>query len=219
MEEKRPVSDESLTNSEKKKALTKTIAECAMLVAISCVLSLFPKFKFLGQGGSVTICSMLPIVIASYRHGLKWGFMAGFVFAVFQAMTGMSAAGLSVWSAVGMIFFDYFAAFTVLGIGGVFRGKLGNPGRELALGSFVALMLRYVCHTISGYIFFSEWAEWFFESTGAFGAAVLDKFSGNALSWVYSIVYNGSYMIPEIIITVIVAAIIGKYVAPKKPQE
>lgn len=196
---------------ERKTTDTKIIAESALLVAIACVLSLFPKFKFLAQGGSITVCSMLPIILVSYRRGLKWGFLAAFAFAVFQTLTGLSAAGMGFWSVAGMIFFDYFAAFTVLGIGGIFRGKLKTVRRELVCGSLAAIALRYMCNTISGFIFFREWAEWFFEEMGEFGASILARFSGNGLYLLYSLVYNGSYLIPEMLLTCIVAALFSGY--------
>lgn len=77
--------------------------------------------------------------------------------------------------------------------------------------SIVALSLRYLAHIISGYIFFGTWAEWFFSQDGfALGAKILEKFSGQGLALLYSVIYNGLYMIPEIIITAIVALIIGR---------
>ena len=82
------------------KPKTRILAECAILCAISCVLSIYPKFKFLGQGGSITVCSMLPIIIASYRNGIKWGLLTGFAFSLFQIITGASLSGLSVGSVI-----------------------------------------------------------------------------------------------------------------------
>ena len=76
----------------------------------------------------------------------------------------------------------------------------------------MALSLRYIVHIISGAIFFGAWAEWFFTQEGFYsiGAKIMETFSGAELSIAYSVFYNGLYMIPEIIITTIVAAILGK---------
>lgn len=194
---------------EKKSSRTAIIAESAVLVAMACVLSLFPKFKFLPYGGSITICSMLPIVLVSYRRGLKWGFMAAFVFAVFQTLTGFTSVGFSFWSVVGVLAFDYILAFTVLGIGGIFRGKGRSVRGELVCGCALALCLRTVMHIIGGYILWGEYAEWFFGEAGDFGAAVLERFSGNGLALIYSVCYNLTYMVPELIITCIAAALLA----------
>ena len=172
------------------KPKTRILAECAILCAISCVLSIYPKFKFLGQGGSITVCSMLPIIIASYRNGIKWGLLTGFAFALFQLITGASLSGLSVGSVIVSLLFDYLIAFTVLGLGGMFRGKLKSPRRELCLGAVAAIALRFVSSFISGFIVFGEYAEWFFGNLGDFGAWALSSFTGTSLSVFYSLVYN-----------------------------
>lgn len=190
---------------------TKILAECAILCAISCVLSIFPKFKFLAQGGSITFCSMLPIVLVSYRRGIKWGLLTGLCFALFQFLTGFTSSGLSIGSVILSILLDYLVAFTVLGFGGAFRGRLGSVRKELCRGALLALGLRYLSSTISGAVLFGQWAEWFFGELGAFGQSVLATFQGAPLYIVYSIVYNGSYMIPEMIITVAVAAFLAPY--------
>lgn len=191
------------------KPKTRILAECAILCAISCVLSIYPKFKFLGQGGSITVCSMLPIIIASYRNGIKWGLLTGFAFALFQLITGASLSGLSVGSVIVSLLFDYLIAFTVLGLGGMFRGKLKSPRRELCLGAVAAIVLRFVSSFISGFIVFGEYAEWFFGNLGDFGAWALSSFTGTSLSVFYSLVYNASYLVPEMIITGIVAALLA----------
>ncbi len=194
---------------------TKVLVECAMLVALSCVLSLFPKFKFLAYGGSITVCSMLPIVLVSYRRGIKWGLLSGLVFALFQMLTGFSSAGISIFAVVMVVLFDYLLPFTLIGLGGMFRGRIANKanaaGRELALGSLVVLLIRYLCHVVSGFFVWGEYAEWFFSEMGAFGEGILSSVSGNALALLYSVVYNASYMLPEILLTVIVSLLVGKY--------
>ena len=72
---------------------TKVLVEGALLIAISAVLSIWPKFKFLPYGGSITVCSMLPIILFSYRRGIKWGLLAGLAFALIQTITGFTSSG------------------------------------------------------------------------------------------------------------------------------
>lgn len=202
-------------NQSNETSKTRVLVECALLIALASVLCVFPKFKFLAYGGSITLCSMLPIIVISYRRGLKWGFLSSTVFAVVQILTGLVVTGVSMFSALGGVALDYFLAYGVIGIGGVFRGKFKHRGTELALGSFVALFLRYIFHFLSGYILWGEWARDFFESVGAWGESIIASVSGNMLAVVYSIVYNGLYMIPEIVLTVIASFLIAKYVLYK----
>ena len=79
-------------------------------------------------------------------------------------------------------------------------------------GSLVALTARYICHIFSGYILFAGWAEWFFTQEGfpAFGAKLVESLSPTALGIVYSVVYNGMYMVPEILLTATMALILGR---------
>ena len=185
-----------------KKSKTTILVECAILVAAACVLSFF-KIKPVPFGGSITIGSMVPIVLISYRRGLKWGFLSALVFSIFRFIIGFSGIGtMSVATTLLSIFLDYIAAFTVLGISGLFKNKFRHPANEIALGALIAMLLRYICHIISGYLFFSEYAEWFFGEAGGFGEAVLSRFSGTGLSIIYSVVYNATFMLPEIAITV-----------------
>ena len=194
-----------------KDSKTKILVESALMVAIASVLCVFPKFKFLANGGSITFCSMLPIIVLSYRRGLKWGFAGGFVFALVQTLTGFTPAGLSPKTLVIELVFDYLLAFTILGIGGIFRDKLGNPRKELLLGTCIALFLRFICHFISGYVLWGEYAEWFFSELGDWGASILARYAGTGLMLLYSAVYNASYMLPELIITGIAAWFIAPY--------
>ena len=68
---------------------TRALVECAVLLAIATVLSLV-KLVDLPYGGSVTVASMLPVVIISYRHGLGYGLLSGAVFGVIQQLLGLN---------------------------------------------------------------------------------------------------------------------------------
>ncbi len=204
---------------------TRRITESAMLLAVAIVLELVSKTIIPEQpfGGQLTIVSMLPVVLISYRHGVKWGLFSGFVYALLEMALGaknVSAAFLPgyfgdnamIVNALAMCLLDYLIAFTVLGIGGIFRDRIARPGMALTLGSLVALGLRYVTHIASGYILFSSYAEWFFTQEGfpAWGAQLVETLSPFALGMIYSVVYNGFYMIPEIICTAIASVLLSK---------
>ncbi|MEG1049795.1 MAG: energy-coupled thiamine transporter ThiT [Oscillospiraceae bacterium] len=201
---------------------TKILVTCAMMVALGGILSVFPTFKGLWpNGGSITLCSMLPVIIVSYLYGLKWGFMSSAVFAVIQIMSDLRGiAGTDAMTTFWVIFLDYGLAFIVLGLGGIFKGKFNDPAKELALGSIVAIGLRFLCHFTSGYLLFSDYAEWFFTQEGfAFGNSVYASLQNSKLLFVaYSVIYNASYLLPEIIMTAIAAYIIGKSGILKKAE-
>ena len=204
---------------------TKRVTESAMLLAIAIVLELVSKM-FIPEmpfGGQVTLMSMLPVVLISYRHGVKWGLVAGLAYAVLEMALGaktVAAAfqpgyfgdGVMLLNALIMCAMDYLAAYTLLGLGGCFRNRIKNPGLALLCGSLVALGARYLAHVVSGYILFSGWAAWFFTQEGfpAWGASLTASLSPQALGFVYSLVYNGMYMIPEIILTAIGALLLAK---------
>jgi len=116
------------------------------------------------------------------------------------------------WQALLICFLDYILAYSVLGLGGIFKNKIKNSTVSITLGTVFALSLRYLVHIISGAVFFGSWAEWFFTQEGfyAIGAKIMETFSGSALAWVYSFFYNGTYMIPEIIITAILTPLVYK---------
>lgn len=183
-----------------------------VMIALAFVLSLLKPFD-LPFGGSVTLFSMVPIVLLGCMYGVKWGLFCGTVNGILQALMGAfgaskAFAGLGALEIVLMCFLDYIAAFAVIGLGGIFVSGALKKQKSIvgacALGAFVATALRYLVHFISGAILFGGYAEWFFTEkfVNRFGNWILDTFSGTALSVVYSLVYNGLYMIPEIIITV-----------------
>ena len=204
---------------------TKRLVESAMLLAIAIVLEFLAKMIIPEQpfGGQITIVSMLPVVLISYRHGLKWGFVAAFAYALLEMAIGMktvSAAflpgyfgdGAMIGNAMLMCLLDYVVAFTALGLGGIFRNRIKKPGLSLMCGSLVALSVRYITHILSGYILFASYAEWYFTQDGfpAWGAQLVENLSPQVLGWVYSIAYNGMYMIPEIVFTAIAAVTLAR---------
>lgn len=202
---------------------TKRLTESAMLLSVAIVLELLSKMFIPEQpfGGQLTIVSMLPVVLISYRHGVKWGFVAAFAYALIEMVMGASTISAAFLpssnefmgpNALLMVLLDYILAYTMLGLGGIFRNKIQNPGVSLMCGSLTALGARYLCHIVSGYILYTSWAEWYFTQEGfpAWGAQLVEALSPGALGIVYSVVYNGMYMIPEMIFTAIAALFIAR---------
>ena len=204
---------------------TRRLTESAMLLAVAIVLELVSKMVIpeMPFGGQITLVSMLPVVLISYRHGIKWGLVTGLAYAALEMAIGaktVAAAfqpgyfgdGVMLVNALTMCALDYVVAFTVLGLGGCFRNRIANPGVSLMCGSLVALGARYVTHTLSGYILFSGWAEWFFTQEGfpGWGATLVESLSPQMLGLTYSLVYNGMYMVPELLLTAVAALLIAR---------
>lgn len=178
---------EQLTRKQK----NRRIAESALMIALSTVLSVLPVVN-LPFGGSVTLFSQVPVILVSYRYGVKWGIKTGLVFAVIQMITGFEnfsyVSGIAAYAVLAMA--DYIVAFSVLGTGGMFKNKLKNQAVCLAFGSAVVTSVRFLCHFISG-------------------VTIWKAYAGDLPVWRYSLVYNGSFMIPELIITVLGVVIIS----------
>ncbi len=208
-------------------ARARRLTESGMMVALATVISFVcslipvPPFNF-PFGGGITVAGMLPIVLVAYLYGTRWGLLTGFVYSLIQMLLGHSTVaglflpiedgGMRIWAALLVCFIDYILAYTALGLGGLFRRRV-TTGRALVLGSLVALTARYLCHIVSGAIFYGAWAEWFFTLDGIYdwiGRAALGTFRGGSLALLYSVVYNGCYMIPEIIITPLVGLLVAR---------
>ena len=187
-----------------KNSKTKIMAECAILVALSTVLS-FVKIWNMPWGGSITLFSMLPVCYISVRHGIKWGMGSSLLYAVIQLFLGITLDGLLGWGLTGTIllacvFLDYLAAFSVLGLSGLFA-KYGFAG--IMTGTALCVCMRFLCHLFSGvYVFASVGKLWSgFETSD---------------TWLYSFIYNGCYMLPELIMTLVGAAIVYKALSDRK---
>ena len=209
---------------------TQRLTTSAVMIALAAILAMvcaLIPFLNLPFGGGFTVASMLPIVIISYMYGVKWGFFSAAVYSCIQIIMDLylgkgstlialfmpnSDGFMGYYAAIAILVIDYIVAYTLLGFGGIFRNKIKNKTVALTLGTVLALSLRYIAHIISGYIFYGAWAEWFFgqENFYSIGGWILDSFSGKGLALIYSVFYNGLYMIPEIIITAACAIAVSK---------
>lgn len=183
------MSDHPLKSTKSRESLL-AISSGGICIAISFVLSLI-KYT-MPQGGSITPASMLPIIFFALCFGPAWGFAAAFVFSLLQLIGGWFVAPVQV-------ILDYTLAYTALGLSGFFAAKRSartsetNIFRRLRLVPFyrtivavvVSMLGRFVFNYISGIVYFGSFAP---EGQPA---------------WLYSLVYNGTYLIPEAAITII----------------
>ena len=171
--------------SGKRRLYTRMLCEGAIMVALAQILS-YLKLLELPNGGSLTP-AMFPIFFFAVRWGLGAGLGAGFVFGVLQFMfDGGFALG---WQS---IIGDYLAAFTVLGLAGLFKGKR----RGIFAGTVVGCVARFLVHYVVGA---TIWAETMPES-------FLSMTMTNP--WFYSLLYNGVYMLPNMILALVIAGLL-----------
>lgn len=169
------------------------LTETAIMIALAFILSML-KIIDMPFGGSVTAFSMLPVIIIAYRYGTPWGLLAGFTASLLQMLMGLKnlTYATSPLAGVAIVMLDYIVAFAVMGLGGIFKGKIKDQGLSLAAGALVVCVLRYLCHVIAGC---TVWA----------GVSI-----PTSDGLLYSLVYNCAYMVPETVITVVGAYYAGK---------
>ncbi len=170
---------------------TRTLVECALMIALGTVLANI-KIYSLPNGGSITLFSMLPFIMISFRHGVKWGLFTGFVNSLLQMLLGFYAPPVpGLLPLVGMILLDYVLAFTLLGLASAIARPFGNKLVGVAVGTAVVCFIRFMCSFLSGVL-------------------IWGNLSDGLPAWTYSLTYNGSYMLPETIMTTIAAVLIYK---------
>lgn len=178
----------------KKNSQLLQLVECAIMLALSFVLSLFEVYK-MPMGGGITILSMLPVMLISVKYGLKAGLTTSFLFSLTQLAQGYLSGNVFAWGEtfgidVVIILFDYIVPFTVLGLCGIAKKAGKRKIAPVVVAIFACIALRFVCHFITGWTVWGQWAP-----------------EGMAAP-VYSLIYNGQYMLPEGIITSIGAGIL-----------
>lgn len=171
-----------------KKWNVKMLAEGGIMIALATILSYIKLFKG-PQGGSITAGSMVPIMIFAMRWGVGPGVVVGSLYGLLQCVLDPQ-----VYYPI-QFFLDYPIAFGFLGLAGI--AKMDNKQLDkkgflsVALGVLLAIGGRFVSHLLSGVIFFGEYA-------------------GSQNPWIYSTLYNGGYLLPEFIISVIILMLLWK---------
>ena len=188
---------------------TRTLVECGLMIALATILSYIPIFE-LPHGGSITLVSMLPLIVVGFRHGAKWGLLTAFVHSLIQLMMGIKNLTYcqGIVAIVGCILLDYVLAFTILGLAGAIAKPIKNRMLAVGVGSIVVCLGRFICSFLSGYIVWKDY-DYAFEWMTEFGwGEKIANMGENALCWLYSAVYNATYMIPEAILTTVVAVVL-----------
>ena len=165
----------------------RALTEGAIFVAAAQVLSYLKLFE-LPQGGSIVI-GMLPIFIYCVRWGFAPGMLASFAYALLQLFLD----GAYAWGWESMLG-DYIIAFAVLGVAGLFHSSKNG----IFLGTIAGSVARFLVHWIVG--------------ATVWGSYMPDTFFGMTMTspWFYSILYNGSYMLADMVLCLVIEAILYK---------
>ena len=183
-----------LKRVEKMNEKTQKLTVSAVMIALATALS-FVKLWEMPLGGAVTLLSMLPMCLLSVMYGVKWSALPCFVYAAIQmAVSGVFGWGLTPTVLVGAIIFDYLAPFTCLCFAGAFRKK-GLWG--IVFGILLVCVVRFLFHFASGCIFFRSY-----------------ELFNNPYMW--SLAYNGTFMLPELGLTLVGAVALFKVPAINK---
>ena len=176
-----------MSNTKINRTRLRALTEAGIFVAIAVVLHML-RFRLMPQGGSVSFI-LVPLVILSIRWGLSWGLLSCFAFGILRAiMAGGFGWG---WQAVLL---DFFVANTVVGLAGLFYRRGGTAP---VLAALLAGFLQYAVHWLAGGLIFYVWMPAEF-----LGMPMVDP-------WVYSLIYNGLYMVPNILMAVIVVGVLA----------
>jgi thiamine transporter len=167
---------------------TRVLAEAAIAVALSFVLGFFVLFK-MPFGGSVSL-EMIPLILLSLRQGWKVGVVAGATYGFLDlAIDPFVVHPLQ-------LLLDYPLAFGAIGLAGLFKPTV----RGAILGATVAVLARFLCHFLSGVIFFASYAP---EGWNPF---------------LYSAAYNAAYLAPSLAIAIVVVVVLLKALEAAQPS-
>ena len=161
---------------------TRKLAVSSLMVALATVLHLFAVFH-LPNGGAITIGSMIPIMLVSVMLPFSWSLAVALAFSLIQIITGFYTPPVTTLGYyILVILLDYIVAFGVLCLAGPIYRAMGKslPARVLLMASaLICIGLRFVCHFFAGILIWSSYAP------------------PDQPVWLYSLLYNGSYMLFE----------------------
>ena len=191
---------------QKSKINLRILAECAVMVGVAVVLSIYAKIWEAPLGGSVTLFSMAPLIIIGLRHGALWGYACSFIYsALYLLFYGIGQIiGISLYVFVMSSLIDYILAYTLIGTAGFFKIFIDKSKTKrvkiifAAAATLTACILRFISHVWVGATVWYELTKgWYADDPGHYVHTVG--------MWTYSFIYNLQYMLPETVITLVAA--------------
>ena len=144
----------------------------ALCAGMCVVLDLLSVYR-LPQGGSVTLGKMTPLFVLANVCGWRAGLLGGAVVALLDFLVS------PFFVHPVQFLLDYPLAYMVLAVSGLFPN-------HLIVGGYLAVFLRFVCHFVSGAVFFGSYAP------------------AGMNAWIYSLSVNAPWMAIEGSIAVII---------------
>lgn len=192
---------------------TRILVEGALMIAASVVLS-FIRVYTLPNGGSLSLVPLLPLLMMAYRHGVKWGAFTCFVRGLIALLISFYAPPVrSLYALTMEVLLDYLLPYMVLALACVIAKPFKNKMLGIGISALVTGVAKFLIHVLSGYIVWKDYA-WALEWMSGLGFAGLENMGEDALCWLYSFVYNAIGVLPEVLLTAVIAAILYK-TAPK----
>lgn len=155
---------------------TRMMTHIGLALALAAVLHTV-RLYHLPQGGSITLGSMVPILLMAMYYGAEVGYLTGFLYGMINLVQDPYILHPI------QVLFDYPLPFMALGLAGYFKERM-------VIGTAMAVLGRFLCHFISGVVFFASYAP------------------PNMSPYVYSLVFNGSYLVPELAICLIIMRVL-----------
>lgn len=155
---------------------TRMITHIGLMLALTVILHNL-RLYHMPQGGSVTLGGMIPLLLIAFRYGPVVGYLAGFIYGLMNLIQDPYILHPI------QVLFDYPLPYMAIGMAGYFKERI-------FLGAIVASCGRFLCHFISGAVFFASYAP-----------------SGTSPYW-YSLVFNATYLVPELCICLVILRVL-----------
>lgn len=176
----------------------KIIAEFALTLSLCTILNCITLFK-MPFGGSVTLGHTAPLILFSFKNGAKAGFIAGFIYGIFQLIISFHIPpAKNFYIFILVIFLDYLIPYALIGLSPFYVKTIKNKKSALIIGTIFSQILRLLSSVASGAFIWGEYV------------------TKNINIWSYSLIYNSCYMIPETIITTIICYSFINFLLPAK---
>jgi thiamine transporter len=160
----------------KVKLNTPMMVHIGLMLALTVILHTF-RLYHMPQGGSVTLGAMIPLLLIAFRYGPVVGYLAGFTYGLLNLLQDPYILHPV------QVLFDYPLPYMALGLAGYFKDRM-------LLGAIVGSCGRFICHFISGVVFFGSYAP-----------------PGTSPYW-YSLVFNATYLLPELMICLFILRVL-----------
>ncbi|MBP2632709.1 MAG: proton-coupled thiamine transporter YuaJ [Firmicutes bacterium] len=155
---------------------TRMIVHIGLMLALTVILHTF-RLYHMPQGGSVTLGGMIPLLLIAFRYGSAVGYLAGFSYGLINLIQDPFILHPI------QVLFDYPLPYMAIGLAGYFKDRI-------FLGAIVGICSRFICHFISGSVFFASYAP------------------PEMSPYLYSFVFNATYLVPDLIICLVILRIL-----------